>query len=163
MQASTYTATHHGHPECTPPAHEKWTPRSRTRLDSTRLGTLDLHTGGHRGPRRSWLAGWLATRSPGSIYLSPPDFSRCLTRLREAPFLLSALRGPVLSDLRIVSRYFAPGIESNARFRRAEILSWNWRVHEIISYLRKWLTSSRRSICGTFDACWLIPAAIKWF
>ena len=34
MQASTYTATHHGHLEHTPPARENWTPRSRTRSHS---------------------------------------------------------------------------------------------------------------------------------
>jgi len=89
MLASTYTATHHGHPECTPPTREKWTPRSRTQLDSVH----SIYTPGAIG---EILA--LHVRL-AYISVQPPDFSRCLTRLREVRFLLSVLRSSILSRI----------------------------------------------------------------
>lgn len=117
MQASTYTATHHGHPECTPPAHEKWTPRSRTRLDSAWYTRST-----HRGPPETWdiLAGWLRVRLARRIYLDLTTWLLTMSDLTSRTVSTKCIEK--LDSFRLVyCPMFATGIESNARFRRAEI------------------------------------------
>lgn len=152
MQASTYTATHHGHPECTPPAHEKWTPHSRTRLDS-------IYTPGATGDSRYPGCTFAWRHTSRSNHLT----SHYLTRLRALPFLLSVSRNSILFVLHIVRC-----LQRKLSVIRAISTSWDYvfkrkKYTKIISYLRKWLTSFGRNICGTFDAVDYFPLILNDF